>query len=83
LIRRAGHAEGLLLRVVAPTDDGILLVHLWESDEARQRWHENPQHRDALADSGMTALVIERDVRVMEPHHVEFAERGTRPQRRA
>ena len=72
LIRRAGRAEGLLMRVVAPTDEGILLIHLWESEEARARWQANSQHKDALRVSGMTVAAQERDVRVLEPHHVEF-----------
>jgi heme-degrading monooxygenase HmoA len=78
MIRRAGHAEGLLMGVIAPTDDGILLVHLWESDEARERWHADPQHEAALRDSGMTDVVREIDVRVMEPHHVELVDPETR-----
>ena len=72
LIRRAGRAEGLLVRLVAPTDEGILLIHLWDSDEARERWQANPQHQHALRASGMTVAIKERDVRVLEPHHVEF-----------
>jgi heme-degrading monooxygenase HmoA len=72
LLRRAGRAEGLLLRVIAPTDDGLLLIHLWESDEARERWHANPQHQDALRDSGMTVLAHERHVRVLQAHHVDI-----------
>lgn len=56
LRRKAGTAEGLLVRAVAATDDGIVLVHVWESPQARSRWHDNAAHRDALASTGMTAL---------------------------
>ena len=49
--------EGLLVRIVAPTDEGIVLFQLWESAEARARHAENPAHMEALADSGMHELV--------------------------
>jgi heme-degrading monooxygenase HmoA len=78
VVRLAGRAEGLLMRVVAPTDDGILLIHLWESDEARARWRANPQHQDALRESGMTELASERHVRVFEAHHVELVQPDAR-----
>jgi heme-degrading monooxygenase HmoA len=78
LLRRAGRAEGLLLRVIAPTDDGLLLIHLWESEEARERWHENPRHQDALRDSGMTVLARDRHVRVLQAHHVDIGQPNAR-----
>lgn len=53
--------DGLQLRIVAPTEHGIVLFQLWESAEARQRNAEHPGHADALAASGMTSIV--RDTR--------------------
>jgi hypothetical protein len=49
--------EGLQLRIVAPTEEGIVLFQLWESAEARQRNADHPGHADALAASGMTSIV--------------------------
>lgn len=49
--------EGLRLRIVAPTDDGIVLFQLWETPEARQRNADQPGHAEALEASGMTARV--------------------------
>ena len=59
----AGHAieaelgtpEGLLLRIVAPTEKGIVLLQLWRSQEDRQRNADDPRHREVLTDSGMLA----------------------------
>jgi hypothetical protein len=49
--------DGLLARIVAPTDDGMVLFQLWDSAEARSRNAEHPGHADALAASGLTAAV--------------------------
>lgn len=70
--RRAGPAKGLLARFVAPTDDGVLLVHVWESAAARSAWHDNPAHREAVVASGMPRLVEERVVREYVTDHVEL-----------
>lgn len=50
-------SEGLLLRIVAPTETGMVLFQLWESADARQRNADNPGHAQALEASGMRALV--------------------------
>jgi len=65
-------AEGLLAGFVARTDDGVVLVHVWESAEARSDWHNNPAHREAVRASGIATLVEERLVREYETRHVEF-----------
>ena len=57
LERRLGAPDGLLVRMVAPTETGIVLFQLWASPAARQRHAHDPGHRDALAASGLTALV--------------------------
>ena len=57
LDRRLARPEGLLARIVAPTDDGIVLFQLWESPEARQRHADDPAHVEALVASGMRAAV--------------------------
>ena len=76
MLNRAGPADGLAARVVAPTDDGIVLVHPWESEQARERWQQNPRHREALQASGMIGLAKERTVREYETHHVELSTGG-------
>ncbi len=57
LDRLLGASEGLLVRITAPTDDGVVLFQLWESAEARRRHHETPGHEGALEASGLWALV--------------------------
>lgn len=56
-LERRPRPEGLLVRIVAPTDDGMVLFQLWQSAEARQRNADNPAHAEALAASGMRAAV--------------------------
>jgi hypothetical protein len=57
LERRLGTPDGLLARMVAPTESGIVLFQLWASAEARQRNADDPAHGEALATSGLTAVV--------------------------
>jgi hypothetical protein len=47
--------DGLLARIVAPTDDGMVLFQLWESAAARQRNADDATHAEALAASGILA----------------------------
>jgi heme-degrading monooxygenase HmoA len=76
LAHRSGPAQGLLARFVARNDDGIVLVHLWESEMARSAWQNNPAHRDALRASGMQSRVEERVVQEYAAEHIEiFASR--------
>ena len=58
--------DGLLARMVAPTDDGMVVFQLWESAAARQRHADNPAHTEALAASGLLAAVRGRRSRVFE-----------------
>jgi len=57
LERRLPQPDGLLARIVAPTDDGMVLFQLWESVQARQRNADGPAHAEALVASGMRAAV--------------------------
>lgn len=57
---------GVLARIVAPTDDGMVLFQLWESAEARQAHADNPAHTDALCESGMLAAMTASRSRVFE-----------------
>ena len=47
--------DGLLARIVAPPDDGMVLFQLWESPAARQRNADDPGHAEALKASGILA----------------------------
>ena len=58
--------DGLQLRIVAPTEDGILLFQLWASAEARQRNADQPGHAEALEASGMTSIVRGSRARTFE-----------------
>ena len=49
--------EGLVARLVAPTDTGIVLWQLWESAEARARNADDPGHAEALRAAGLLDLV--------------------------
>lgn len=55
--RRLPTPEGLLVRIVAPTDSGMVLFQLWETAEARKRNAEDAAHTEALEASGMRGLV--------------------------
>jgi hypothetical protein len=58
--------DGLLARMVAPTDNGMVLFQLWESAAARERNADNPAHAKALTASGMLAAVRGSRSRVFE-----------------
>ena len=45
---------------MAETDDGTVLIHLWESQEVRERFHENKALNDAYAAVGWESLVEEQ-----------------------
>ena len=64
--------EGLLLRIVAPTDDGMVLFQLWDSPELRARHAENPAHAEALKVSGMQALVRGSHSRVFDEAELRY-----------
>jgi hypothetical protein len=57
---------GVLVRIVAPTDAGLVLFQLWESAEARQANADNPAHTDALRESGMLDAMTASRSRVFE-----------------
>lgn len=57
---------GVLARIVAETDDGLVLFQLWESAEARQANADDPGHMDALRASGMLDAMTASRSRVFE-----------------
>ena len=52
-----GTPEGLVARIVAPAETGIVLWQLWQTAEARSRHADDPAHGEALRASGLLALV--------------------------
>jgi hypothetical protein len=46
-------APAALGRIVAPTDDGIVVCTFWESAEARDHHQSQPEHGEALKASGL------------------------------
>jgi hypothetical protein len=58
--------DGLLARIVAPTDAGVVLWQLWRTAEARARHADDAEHREALRASGLLALVTGTRSRAFE-----------------
>ena len=63
---KLGTPEGLQVRIVAPTEKGIVLFQLWRSQEDRQRNADDPRHREALEESGMLAAAKGMHARAFE-----------------
>ena len=77
LERLLGAPEGLVARIVAPTETGIVLFQLWASAEARQRNADAPGHRDALERSGMLEAATDMRSRAFEDARLQvFAPPG-------
>ena len=51
--QRLAPGHGGLANVVARTDDGVLVVNLWETDEGRHAMAEEPDVRAALQAAGL------------------------------
>jgi hypothetical protein len=51
--------DGLLARVVAPSEDGIVLVNLCAGEEARRASNDVPERRAAVRASGIESLAEE------------------------
>ena len=79
--RRVGEPDGLLLRMVAPTEDGMVLFQLWESPAARQANADDPHHGEALKACGVLDLMRAGRSRAFENVTLEaFTGRpGSRP----
>ena len=67
LERRLPPPDGLLVRIVAPTDSGMTLFQLWKSEEARQRNADNPAHGEAFVASGMREAIRASRSRAFDP----------------
>jgi hypothetical protein len=69
-----GMPDGLTVQVAAPTDEGIVIMQLWESEEQRQAANEAPEGREALLQSGLLREAISGSSEVCETDRVRFAE---------
>lgn len=79
LDRRLSAPDGLVARIVAPTQDGMVLFQLWESAQARQRNAENPRHAEVLVASGMRELVRGSRSRVFDEAVLQYVAEWVRP----
>jgi hypothetical protein len=50
--RKASEYGGISSTVVR-TDDGVLIINFWDSDEGRHRMGDDPEMRQAIQDAGM------------------------------
>ena len=69
-----GMPEGLIASVTAPTDEGIVLMQLWESDEHRTRANDDPENREALQASGLLRETISGSAEVCITDRVKFSD---------
>ena len=77
-----GMPDGLTAQVTAPTDEGIVLMQIWESDEQRQIANENPANREALQSSGLLRETLSGSAVVYETTRVTFADVVAAPRAR-
>ena len=66
---RLSPAHGRISNVVARTDEGILVVNLWSSEDGRQAMAEEPEVQQAVMGAGLPRP----DVQVFEvlAHHMD------------
>jgi hypothetical protein len=58
-MRDLARKHGALGRIVARTDDGILVINLWERDEGRHAMAEEPAVHEALRKAGFPQPAFE------------------------
>jgi hypothetical protein len=51
--RRKAAEYGGISSTVVRTDDGVMIINLWDSEEGRHRMAEDPEIRQAIQDAGM------------------------------
>jgi hypothetical protein len=59
-------APAALARMVAPTEGGAVVCTFWESAEARERHQSQPEHGEALRESGLLDAMTDMRSRVFE-----------------
>ena len=58
--------DGLVARIVAPSETGVVLWQLWQTAEARASNAGDPAHHEALRASGLLDLVTGSRARAFE-----------------
>lgn len=77
-----GMPDGLTAQITAPTEEGIVIMQLWASEDQRRVANEGPGHQ-ALIDSGILRETISGTSEVCETERVQLAEIvAARPRRR-
>jgi hypothetical protein len=51
--RRKAPEYGGVSSTVVKTDEGIMLINMWDSEEGRHRMGDDPEIRQAVADAGL------------------------------
>jgi hypothetical protein len=51
--RRKAAEYGGVSSTVVKTEDGIMLINMWDSEEGRHRMGDDPEIRQAVADAGL------------------------------
>ena len=74
-----GMPAGLSAHVTAPTDEGIVLMQVWDSEEHRRQANEDPRNRDALQASGLLRVTLSGSAEVYESRPGSVRRRGGRP----
>ena len=64
--------SAILARVVAPSENGVVMATFWESAEARDGYQSEPEHREALQASGLLDAVKDMRSRVFEDAELEL-----------
>jgi hypothetical protein len=59
-------APAVLARVIAPADGGVVVCTFWESAAARDHHQSQPEHGEALRDSGLLDAMTDSRSRVFE-----------------
>ena len=74
--RRLAPKHGGLGTIAAKTDDGILVINLWENEEGRHAMAEEPEVKEALESAGLPMPNFE-GYEVLDMRILPEAVRGT------
>jgi hypothetical protein len=58
--------SAITVRVVAPTEGGVVVCTVWGSAAARDAYQSEPEHQEALQASGLMAAATDMRSRVFE-----------------
>jgi hypothetical protein len=77
-----GMPPGLTAQVAAPTEEGIVIMQLWASEDQRREANEGPGH-EALIESGILRETLSGTSEAYETERVQLADVvPARPRRR-